>query len=121
LIARRNVVPLLRATAWGVVATAVLNLTLISMVGLIGAAIATLVTEPLVGALMFVYAGRNGLPFPSLRRFWPPILASALMATTLATLGDAQLFVQVGVGTLVYFAGLFLMGFRPKGTSLPRL
>lgn len=121
LIVRGKQSLLLRATIFAVVANAVLNLVLIDRYGILGAAIATVVTEPIVGAFMLYYAARDDLSPVGFARLWRPAAAAVGMAGALQLLGDANLFIQLPVGGLVYLALMAALGAIGREGSLPVL
>ena len=110
LIARGDSNLLFRATFIAVIANAVLNIVLINMFGLIGAAIATVIADPLATGLMFYYAAQKGLSPVPLRRILRPMGAVLVMAAALLALGDAPLLVQLAVGSVVYVVALGMLG-----------
>jgi len=79
LVARERHDLLVKAVVIGAIVNILLNITLIPLYGMIGAAIATVITESLVGALMLLFAAGQGLPFVTLRRLWKPLVASVVM------------------------------------------
>ena len=99
-----------RATAYAVLANLVLNLFLISAYGAIGAAVATLTTEVLVGAMMFFFTYRQGISVAPLQRFWRPLLGATAMAIALWLLRDANIGVQFAAGALIYAVVLCTVG-----------
>ena len=110
LIARGKTGVLFRATTVAVIVNAVLNVILINLIGLVGAAIATVVAEPFAAVLMYYYASREGLPLISLRRLWPPVVAAAVMAGSLLATDSLGLVPRLTVGVVVYITALALMG-----------
>ena len=88
---------------------------------MVGAAIATIVAEPIGAGLMFYYASRRGLSIIPLRRLRPAVLAAILMAATLAAIGTDSLIVQLVIGIAVYATALFLMGCVKFESWLPTL
>jgi len=110
LIARGHPSLLFRATAFAVITNGVLNIVLINLVGLVGAAIATAIAEPLATGLMFYYAAKKGLDLLPARRLRQPTIAVVFMAAALLALGDVTLLTQLVVGGTVYFIALSILG-----------
>lgn len=110
LISRERQDLLLKAIVVAVFVNILLNTLLIPVYGMQGAALATVVTESVVGLVMLGYAGKQGLPFVSARRLWRPVIAGILMAVALVlTVGD-NLFAGLTVGVLTYILVLSLLG-----------
>lgn len=122
LVARERHDLLVKAIVIGAIVNILLNITLIPLYGMIGAAIATVITESLVGALMLLFAAGQGLPFVTLRRLWKPLVASVVMGFVLLLVGEASLPVALIVGVAVFslFLGL-LGGIRFTKGELPGL
>lgn len=110
LIARSDSGLLFKATSVAVIANAILNIVLINLIGIVGAAIATIVAEPIGAGLMFYYASRRGLPILPLRRLRPAALSAILMAVVLLAIDTDHLIVQLTIGIGVYATALLLMG-----------
>ena len=99
-----------RLTAAAALASLLLNLTLIPRFGLLGAALATILTE--TGRLGFalVAARRLGYPLPGLGRFSRAAGAGVLMAVLLRVLDPRSLLVALPLGALGYGLGLLALG-----------
>jgi O-antigen/teichoic acid export membrane protein len=110
LIARGHQRLLLRVMGYSVIVNIVLNILLIPIYGMLGAAVATVITETLSGVLMFKYAANYDLSFAPLRRFWRPTVACFFMAGGLSLLRPATFLVGFAVGFVVYFLFLKLVG-----------
>jgi O-antigen/teichoic acid export membrane protein len=100
----------LRAIIYSVFANAALNLVLIHLYGMAGAAAASVATEALAGALTLYYAFRQGLSVPPLARLWRPVVAVLTMAAALGILWKAHLMLQLGAGITTYGLMLFCIG-----------
>jgi O-antigen/teichoic acid export membrane protein len=100
----------LRAIIYGVLANAALNLILIDLYGIVGAAIASVSTEILAAALTLYYAVRQGLPLVPVARFWRPIVSVSAMALTLWALWNASFVLQLGAGGATYALMLLCLG-----------
>jgi hypothetical protein len=113
---------LLTTTAWAAVANLLLNVTLIPVWGMAGAAIATLASVSLRLVLMQRFVRTTGLPLPSLARFWRTLLAAACMAAIVVSVRLPTVWLSIALGGLVYALALYLMGEigRARG-SLPEL
>lgn len=110
LISRERQDLLLKAVVIGAIVNIALNVTLIPLYGMQGAAVATVITESLVGSLMLAFAARQGLPFVTLQRLWKPVIAAALMGLVLLLVGTASLPVALVAGAAVYAVCLGLLG-----------
>lgn len=97
------------ATAKAAALNAVLNLLLIPVWGLSGAAIATGLTEAARAALMSRLASREGLKLPGWRRFVRPSVAVLVMGGALLGL-EPGVWLGVPLGVAVYGSALFLFG-----------
>lgn len=113
---------LLTTTAWAAVANLLLNVTLIPIWGMAGAAIATLASVSLRLVLMQRFVRTTGLPLPSLARFWRTLLAAACMAAIVVSVRLPTVWLSIALGGLVYALALYLMGgIRLRRGSLPEL
>ena len=100
----------------------VLCLALIPPFGMIGAAVATLVTEAFRMVLSMWYARSLGFPVPPIRRAWRPALAAAVMAAVLLAAGLDSIWAAVPAGGAVFFLVLALTGgVRFRRGEIPRL
>jgi PST family polysaccharide transporter len=106
---------------WSVVVIVVLNAVLIPPFGLVGAAVATVVTEVVGCALMFRAAVQEGVPLVPLRRLWRPTVAAAAMQAMLLVSGSAPLFLALGLGVLAFAASLTLLGGLRWRAGVPTL
>ncbi|HXF94913.1 MAG TPA: flippase [Gemmatimonadales bacterium] len=99
-----------RLTALAAVVSTLLNLALIPRFGLLGAALATILTE--TGRLGFALgaARRLGYELPGLRRFARAAGAGVLMAVLLQLLGPRSLLLAVPLGAAGYGLGLLALG-----------
>lgn len=122
LIARHREDLLLRSVIIGALVNILLNVTLIPLYGMLGAAIATVITESLVGSIMLVYASTQGVPFVSMTRLWKPVAAGGLMGLVLWAAGGLMLPVAIATGVAVYGICLTVLGgLRFKPGRLPGL
>jgi len=110
LIARNREDLLLRAITYAVALNIVLNLALIPAWGILGAAVATVITESFVSIVILRYASGQGLHFVSARRFWRPTVASIAMGVAVAAAASLHLFVGLAVGIAVFGGVLVLLG-----------
>jgi O-antigen/teichoic acid export membrane protein len=110
LLAREKQNLIFRAVLYSVIANLTLNLLLIPRYGIIGAAVATVVTESLTGVLLFAYIARQGLPPASLQRFWRPTIASFCMMAVLLLLRSSHLVVVLVAGIGSYVVALAVLG-----------
>jgi len=110
LMARRRE-DLLLHTVWAsAAASIVLNILLVPSMGMMGAAVATVLTEFVRMLLAVGFAGRLGFPFPPLMRAWRPAVATAAMVGALLALPGASPWVEVPVGAVCYGVVLALVG-----------
>jgi O-antigen/teichoic acid export membrane protein len=122
LIAYQRQDQLMFTAAWAAGTNVALNLALIPIWGLAGAAVATLTTEVLRTTLAARYAHRLGLPLSPLWRFRRVAFATVAMATVVWWLGEVHIawVVVGGAGTyLLALAGVGGITFR-RG-ALPSL
>lgn len=110
LIARGRQDLLLRAIIIGAMANLVLNMALIPPFGIIGAAVATVITECIVSSLMVMFALGQGLTLVAINRFWRPTVAGLLMGAALWFAGDINLFAALALGIAVFGLVLLLLG-----------
>ncbi len=110
LVARGRQADVLRVTAVGAALTIVLDLAVIPRFGMHGAAVVTLVSEGVRAALTLVFAARAGLPMAGVRRFWRPVVATALMAIAVRQAPAWPVLAAVGLGAVAYAAALVALG-----------
>ena len=103
-----------RDIMWATVAAAVLNVALnlvvIPRYGMVGASLATLVTEVMRSVLAQHFARRAGFPGPGLTRLWRPVVAATAMAVLLVWMDPASMWTGLGLGVLAYATALALCG-----------
>ncbi|MEO8609116.1 MAG: flippase [Chloroflexota bacterium] len=88
----------------------VLNLLLVPLFGVVGAALTTVLTD-LVGAALFYFMLRHQLGAGlGLKRLIRVPLAAALMGILIYLLRDQSLFVMVGAGAVAYIALIWVSG-----------
>jgi len=87
-----------------------LNLALVPTLGIVGAAVATVVTEAIRMGLAVAAARPLAFRGPAASRYVRPLLASGVMAAALALLGPRHAPVSVAVGALAYLAALWAVG-----------
>jgi len=113
---------MLRTVAWSAASNILLNTAMIPFLGMVGAALATVLTESIRTAMVLRHSGRVGLRFTSLRRFWRALVAGALMAGVLVLAGEVPWWAAVVLGALAYGAALALFGgLRFRRGALPDL
>jgi O-antigen/teichoic acid export membrane protein len=99
-----------------------LNLTLIPIWGMRGAAAVTVLTEAVRLVPMLRDLQRNGLPMAPPARFARAAAAGGIMALTLALCGFSNLWLAVATGVVVYPVALyFLGGIRLRSATSPEL
>jgi len=87
-----------------------LNLALIPIWGMRGAAAVTVLTEAVRLVPMLRDLQRNGLPMAPPARFARVAAAGGIMAITLALCGFSNLWLAVATGALVYPVALYFLG-----------
>jgi len=110
LVSRERHDLLVKAIVIGAIVNILLNVTLIPLYGITGAAVATVITESLVGTLMLAFAAGQGLPFVSIQRLWKPVVAAGVMGLVLLMVGGASLPVALFAGVAVYALCLGVLG-----------
>lgn len=110
LLARSRQDLLLKTTTWAAVGNVVLNAILIPPLGIVGAAIATLVTELVRTILAFRYSKSCDLPSPPLARYWRATVACVAMGGAVWFAGIDNLFIGLPVGIAVYAVALVIVG-----------
>jgi len=110
LIGRERQDLLMKAIFYGALANIVLNCLLIPFYGMLGAALATVITECLVGIVMLRYAANEALPFVPYRRLWRPAVAGLFMGAVLLAVGGRGLPVGLLAGVAAYALALAVLG-----------
>ncbi len=90
------------------------NLILLPRVGLVGAAIMTLISEALQGMFYFYFVRKKIMKFAFFSLLWRPIIASAVMGGVLWYSRDLPLFIVIPLGAVVYGVSLLLLKFFRK-------
>lgn len=116
LLARGREDRILRLTAWAASLSILLNLLLIPPFGLIGAAVATVLTETTRMVVALAAVREYGIPVTALSRLWKAAAAAAVMALLLILFSPETLWIAVVVGAGGYLATLAMLG----GISLRR-
>jgi O-antigen/teichoic acid export membrane protein len=116
LLARGREDRILRLTALAASLSIVLNLALIPPFGLIGAAVATVLTETVRMIVAMVSVQAYGISVTAVNRLWKPTAAAAVMALLLILISPQTLWIAVVMGGGGYLATLGLLG----GISLRR-
>lgn len=110
LIARDQQRLVLRATAIAAALNVALNLWLIPLYGLVGAASTTLFTEALRLALVGRYARANAYGKVAAGRLWRPAVATGVMSIGLIALPIANAWARVGIGTALFAVAALAVG-----------
>jgi O-antigen/teichoic acid export membrane protein len=100
----------LRVTGWATALNLGLNLLLIPSHGMIGAALATVITEGARMVIALLFARAAGFPFAPAARFWRPIVAGLTMAGLLVVGRSLNLWLALPLGLASYLAALVLVG-----------
>ncbi|MFH0868041.1 MAG: flippase [Candidatus Woesearchaeota archaeon] len=85
----------------------ILNLILIPLYGVVGAAIAAVITEIIFFFMYISFIIKYGLKIKFTRLFIRPVIASAVMIFLLSFIGN--LFIAVISGAFIYFIALFIL------------
>lgn len=110
LIAHERQDLMLRTVAWAAAVNVVLNILLIARWGMIGAAVATVVTEAVRTVLALHYARRLGLVMAPLRRFVRATAAGVAMAIPVWALSDRSIILSIPVGAMAFVVALWGAG-----------
>jgi O-antigen/teichoic acid export membrane protein len=122
LIARGRQVQLLKTVAWAAATNMVLNATLIPILGLVGAAAATVLTESIRTVLALRYTQAQGLPMTSSGRFWRTLVAGGVMALAIGVVEVSNLILAGALAAGVYGLVLLLVGgIRFRRGGIPEL
>jgi O-antigen/teichoic acid export membrane protein len=100
------------AAGWSLLANVVLNLLLIPFFGYIGASVATVLTEVVLGVAGWILTRRHIGRVPVLQMSWRPILAGLVMGAVLFPLRDldgVQLVIPIAIGAAVYIGAALLL------------
>jgi O-antigen/teichoic acid export membrane protein len=85
------------------------NLFLIPRYGMIGAGIATVGTEMLLGILSYHFIGKHFIKIDILKYFIKPFLASLIMGIIIWSFSNLHVGLTILIGASVYIACIFLM------------
>lgn len=110
LIARDRQDLVLRTTTGSVVANLILNFALIPILGIVGAAVATVVTEAIRSVLSVRYVCNAGLPGLPVARFWKPVVSGITLAAVILLLPTQNLWVLVASGAAAYLGAMTGLG-----------
>lgn len=102
----------LHTTTVAAVITIAMNLLLIPLFGMLGAAITTVAAEMVRCIVAQVFARREGYGGIPLGAAWRPLLAVLLMCATLVALPAHPIWIGIPTGGLVYGAVLFALAGR---------
>jgi O-antigen/teichoic acid export membrane protein len=94
---------------WATAVNLLSNVIAIPLLGMVGAAAATVGTEACRLAMAQWFAAGEGLTPSRILRLWRPVAATAVMAAVMLKLDALQLWL-IPIGAVVYFAGLVLSG-----------
>jgi O-antigen/teichoic acid export membrane protein len=105
--------------AGGAILNISLNLFLIPQYSLIGASIATIITETYILLVYLYLAHRSNLKIPLKTIFFKPIIACAGMGLFIYFFRELNLFLLIGLSVVIYFGIFFLIkGFTKEELSL---
>jgi O-antigen/teichoic acid export membrane protein len=100
------------AAAWSLVANLVLNLALIPPFGYLGAAVATVLTEIVLGVVAWTLTVRHIGRVPAFSLSWRVVLAGLVMGVAIFPLRDLDGFkvaIPIAAGVVVYIAAVLLL------------
>lgn len=117
LIAGQRQELVLRTTALSAGLNLVLNLVLIPPYGMIGAALATGLTETARTCMTIWYCKLLGLSPRGLFRGWRPVVAAIAMAAVLLLVRSLPIWSGIPLGAAVYFLALMMLGGIRRGPS----
>lgn len=121
LMARGREDRVFRLTAWATTVNLTLNVAVIPLFGMVGAAAATVATEGTRMALARRDAGRLGFTPPGPGRLGRPAIAGLAMGAVLVFARPLSVWLSVPLGAAVYAAVLLsLGGLRTRGGEPPR-
>lgn len=113
---------MLRTVVWAAAVNVVLNILLISRWGMLGAAVATVVTEAVRTVLALRYARRLGLVMAPLNRFAQATAAVTAMAIPVWALSDRSVIISIPVGAITFVVALWgTGGIRLQRGTWPQL
>jgi O-antigen/teichoic acid export membrane protein len=113
---------ILRQTAWAAGLNLALNLALIPRFGMMGAAVATVITETIRMVMAFVEVRREGFQVASFARLSRPLIAGVVMAALLVLFRPPMLALGLLLGVFAYGLSLTLLGgIRFRRGALPAL
>ncbi len=122
MIAHGRQTQMLKTSSLAAASNIVLNLMLIPALGMIGAAMVTVVTESIRTIPLLRLLARSGFPMAPPRRFGRTLLAGAVMAAVVAIVPFPSLWLAIPAGGVAYALALFLAGgIRFRRGALPEL
>jgi len=101
-------------TGINVVVNVVGNIILLPRIGIVGAAIMTVISECIQGIFYFYFIRKKIIKFSFFKYAWQPLLASAFMGVVIWFVRDANIIVSVCLGSFVYVFALLVLGFFKK-------
>ncbi|MCA0374538.1 MAG: flippase [Gemmatimonadetes bacterium] len=110
LVAHEQQERMLRTVVWAAASNVVLNLALIPRWGMVGAALATLITEVVRTVLSARYAVQEGVARTPLRRLRHLLVATVVMTLVVWPLRTQPVFVSVPAGGVAYLLTLVAFG-----------
>ncbi|MGH7502351.1 MAG: oligosaccharide flippase family protein [Longimicrobiales bacterium] len=110
LIAQARHDAVLRSTAAAAALNVALNCLAVPILGMIGAAMTTLLAEAVRMIISRSYMPHSGIAPAPARRFIRTAVATLVMAATLAFGPPLPLFLAVAAGIVIYFASMFAIG-----------
>lgn len=101
-------------TGANVVVNIVGNIILLPRIGILGAAIMTIVSEALQGGFYFYFVKKKITDFAFFKNLWQPFIAASIMGVVVYYLRNEFLVIPIIVGAGVYGLILLILGFFRK-------
>lgn len=111
LIVSQKTTTAMKITGFNLFFNIVMNLILIPKFGFVAAAVMTLASECIQWVGYTIVINKSVIRFKSARFYIKPIISCVIMAVTLLVLKNQNLWLQLGVAAIVYFAVLLLLQF----------
>ena len=98
-------------TGVNVVINVIGNIILLPRIGIMGAAIMTLVSEALQGIFYFYFVRKKITHFTFFKNLWQPFIGAAIMGVAVYHFRDQFILIPIAVGVGVYALVLLILGF----------
>ncbi len=101
-------------TGVNVIINIVGNLVLLPRIGIMGAAIMTIVSEAIQGIFYFYFVRTKVTRFSFLKNIWQPCIATAIMGAAVYYMKDYFIVIPIAAGAMIYGVCLLVLGFFKK-------